>query len=334
MADKQIRAYKIEGVLMTFSSATKNEIARIAIKNKCCQLALLSALIKMTGTVQFHGVNRISIKLSTENASIARMLFSLLKNCFDINPRVVVRRNRHLKKNNTYTLYVDSEMGSQEVLKKTGILQEGEKGIKLNYKLPHYMIKKACCKKAYIRGVFLGGGSISDPEKTYHLELVTNNEDYAEDIKDLLNHYGLGAKVVMRKGNYVVYIKEGEHIVNFLNIIGAHNALLNLENVRIYKEMRNNVNRIVNCETANLDKTLNAALRQIENIKYIKDTIGLEKLPPGLAEIAELRLEYQEASLKELGEMMNPAIGKSGVNHRLRKLDRIAENLKERRGEQ
>lgn len=316
---------------MTFSSITKNEISKIAITNKCCQLALLSALIKMTGTIQIHGINRIGIRLSTENASIARMLFSLLKNCFEINTRVVVRKNSHLKKNNNYTLYIDSEMGSQEILKATGILMEGDKALKLNHKVPHHLIKKSCCRKAYLRGVFLGGGSISDPEKTYHLELVTNNEDYAEDIKDLLNHYELGAKVVVRKGNYVVYIKEGEHIVNFLNIIGAHNALLSLENVRIYKEMRNNVNRIVNCETANLDKTLNAAMRQIENIIYIKDTMGLDKLPAGLAEIAELRLEYKEASLKELGEMMSPPIGKSGVNHRLRKLDQIAENIRDRR---
>lgn len=315
---------------MTFSSITKNEISKIAITNKCCQLALLSALIKMIGTIQIHGVNKIGIRLTTENASIARMLFSLLKSCFEINTRVVVRKNTHLKKNNNYILYIDFEMGSQEVLKATGILQEGDKGLKLNHKLPHQLIKKACCRKAYLRGVFLGGGSVSDPEKTYHLELVTNNEDFAEDIKELLNQYELGAKVVVRKGNYVVYIKEGEHIVNFLNIVGAHNALMRLENVRIYKEMRNNVNRIVNCETANLDKTLNASLRQIENIKYIKDTMGLDKLPEGLAEIAELRLEYKEASLKELGEMISPVIGKSGVNHRLRKLDQIAENLKDR----
>jgi DNA-binding protein WhiA len=283
----------------------------------------------MTGTIQIHGVNKIGIRLATENASIARMIFSLLKTCFEINTRVVVRKNRNLKKNNTYTLYIDSEMGSQEVLKAAGIMQDGDNGIKLNYKLPHQLIKKACCRKAYLRGVFLGGGSISDPEKTYHLELVTNNEDFAEDIKDLLNNYELGAKVVVRKGNYVVYIKEGEHIVNFLNIIGAHNALMIIENVRIYKEMRNNVNRIVNCETANLDKTLNAALRQIDNIKYIKETIGLEKLPAGLEEIADLRLKYKEASLKELGEMMSPPVGKSGINHRLRKLDQIAENLRE-----
>ncbi|HPL52816.1 MAG TPA: DNA-binding protein WhiA [Bacillota bacterium] len=318
---------------MTFSSRTKNEISKIIVAKKCCQLALLSALLKMTGTVQIHGVNKIGIRLSTENASIARMLFSLLKDRFKINARVVVRKSRHLNKNNNYILYIDSDSDSHEILKATGILQEKDNGLKLNYRLPHYLIKRSCCRKAYLRGIFLGGGSLSDPEKTYHLELVTNDENFAEDIKELMNQYELGAKVVMRKGNYVIYIKEGENIVNFLNIIGAHNALLSLENIRIYKEMRNNVNRIVNCETANLDKTVNAALRQIENIEYIKSTIGLDKLPAGLAEIAELRLEHREATLKELGEMMSPEVGKSGVNHRLRKLDRIAENLRDKRGE-
>lgn len=318
---------------MTFSSRTKNEISKIIVTDKCCQLALLSALLKMAGTVRIQGMNRIGLRLSTENASIARMLFSLLKEWFGINPRVAVRKNRNLKKNNNYTLYIDSDSGSYYMLKITGILQEKDNGIKLNQRIPQHLIKKSCCKKSYLRGVFLGGGSISDPEKTYHLELVTNNEDYAEDIKNLMNQYELGAKVVKRKNSYVVYIKEGENIVDFLNIIGAHSALLNLENIRIYKEMRNNVNRIVNCETANLDKTVNAALRQIENIRYIKDVIGLDKLPEGLAEIAELRLLHREATLKELGEMMSPTMGKSGVNHRLRKLDQIAENLRDRRKE-
>lgn len=317
---------------MTFSSIVKNEISRIQVNNKCCQLAELSALIKMTGTIQLHGFKDIGIRLSTENAAIARAIFTLLKSNFDISTNVTVRRNKQLKKNNSYFLNITSDMGSEEILKKSGILMESDKGIKINHKMPHHLIKKVCCRKAYLRGVFLGGGSISDPEKTYHLEIVTNNEDYAEDIKELINSYGLNSKVVDRKGNYVVYLKEGEQIVDFLNIIGAHNALLNLENVRIYKEMRNNVNRIVNCETANLDKTVNAAMRQINNIKYIKEKMGFDKLPKNLAVIAQLRLKYHDASLKELGEMLNPPIGKSGINHRLRKLEQIAESLRERHG--
>ena len=313
---------------MTFSSIVKNEISKIITDDKCCQLAELSALIKMTGTVQMHGSNSIGIKLSTENASIARMLFTLIKDIFDISTRVAVRRNKQLKKNNNYTLYIDTKTGGETILLATGILSKTEEGIRINYRLPHKLVKKPCCKKAYLRGVFLGGGSISDPEKTYHLELVTNNSEYAESIKKLINSYNLNAKVVNRKGNYVVYLKEGEQIVDFLNIIGAHKALFSLENVRIYKEMRNNVNRIVNCETANLSKIVIASMRQINNIELVRNRIGFDNIPEGLAEIAELRLIYPDASLKELGEMMNPPIGKSGVNHRLRKLDEIADKIK------
>jgi cell division protein WhiA len=313
---------------MTFSSVVKNEISKINSEDQCCQLAELSALIKMTGTIQIHGRSNIGIKLSTENASIARMLFSLIKDIFDITTRVAVRRNKQLKKNNNYTLYIDTQTGGEEILLATGILTKAAEGIKINYKLPLKLVKKPCCKKAYLRGVFLGGGSISNPEKTYHLEIVTNNSQYAESIKKLVNSYDLNAKVVNRKGNYVVYLKEGEQVVDYLNIIGAHKALLSLENVRIYKEMRNNVNRIVNCETANLSKIVNASIRQVNNIELIKSRIGFDNIPENLAEIAELRLMYPDASLKELGEMMSPPIGKSGINHRLRKLDEIAENIK------
>jgi DNA-binding protein WhiA len=186
-----------------------------------------------------------------------------------------------------------------------------------------------CCKKSFLRAAFLTGGSLSDPEKTYHLEISTHNPVSIEIIKKLLKEYDIYIKTITRKGNEVAYIKEGENIVDFLNIIGAHAALMELENVRILKDMRNSVNRIVNCETANLEKTVNASVRQMENIKYIQSTIGISNLPENLIEIANIRIENGEASLKELGEMLNPKLGKSGVNHRLRKLDEIAEKIKE-----
>ena len=172
------------------------------------------------------------------------------------------------------------------------------------------------------------GGSISNPEKTYHLEFVTHSEEYAVDLSKLINSYGLNSKVIQRKNSYIIYIKEGEQIVDLLNIIGAHSCLLELENIRIMKEMRNNVNRLVNCETANLSKTVNAAVRQVESIKLIQSQIGLQRLPKNLREIAELRLNYPDESLKELGEMLDPPVGKSGVNHRLRKIEKIAEELR------
>ena len=312
---------------MSFSSNVKNEISKIYIEDTCCQKAELSALIKLTGTIQIAGNNEIGIRLTTENAAIARRIFSLLKTNYSIHTRVTMTKNRQFRRKYSYTLLIGAENSSEKLLLSLGILRTGT-GIRINHRIPKEIIADDCCKKAYLRGVFLGGGSISDPEKTYHIEIVTDNKPFATDIMNLINTYGLNAKIVKRKNSYVVYMKESENIVDFLNIIGAHNALLNIENIRIFKEMRNNVNRLVNCETANLSKTVNAAMRQINNIQYIKDNMGLKKLPKSLRDMAELRLLHRDYSLSELGEVMNPPIGKSGVNHRLRRLDQIAEDLK------
>lgn len=167
----------------------------------------------------------------------------------------------------------------------------------------------------------------------YHLEIINHKKKSAVETSEIINGFGLHAKIIRRKGTYVTYLKEGENIVDFLNIIGAHKALMELENVRILKEMRNNVNRIVNCETANLDKTVNASLRQVDNIKFIQKFIGFDNLPKNLKDIAELRVLYCDLNLTELGEKLNPPLGKSGVNHRLRKLDEIAENVRNLKGE-
>jgi hypothetical protein len=320
---------------MTFSTRTKNEISRLPISNSNSALAELSALIHMGGSIFFSGKNNIGFRITTENAAIARRVFSLLKIKFGTQTELLVRKNSQLKKNNIYSIMVSSSLGAENILKQTGIIGENQvqNTMDINYGIPSNLIKKENCKKAYLRGAFLGGGSISDPEKTYHLEFVSYSETYSEELCELINSFGLSAKIVQRKNSYVVYLKEGEQIVTILNIIQAHNALFELENIRIFKDMRNNVNRIVNCETANLSKTVNAALRQIENIKYIKENIGFYKLPPNLREVAELRLNYQDASLKELGQMLDPPVGKSGINHRLRRIDKIAEDLKIKRGE-
>ena len=192
------------------------------------------------------------------------------------------------------------------------------------------LIQQGCCKRAYIRGAFLAAGSISDPEKSYHFEIVCRTMEQAKQLQDVINSFDMDAKIVERKKHFVVYLKEGSQIVDILNVMEAHIALMNLENVRILKEMRNSVNRKVNCETANISKTVNAAVKQLEDIVYVRDTIGFETLPDGLREIAELRLEYPEAPLKELGTYLNPPVGKSGVNHRLRKISTIAETERAR----
>jgi hypothetical protein len=311
---------------MSFSSRAKSEICRTSPGRNCCRLSELAALIHTSGTIQLAGKERVSLKISTENAFIARRIFMLIKDLYRENPEILIRRNRRLRKNNNYVLLITRPSAAEKILEDTCVLYRdagGNMGIHLD--IDQKLVRKKCCKKSYLRGAFLGGGSVSDPEKAYHLEFIAHSEKYGESLCGLIREFDLHAKLIERKNNYVVYLKEGEHIVNLLSLIGAHTALLNLENIRIYKDMRNNINRIVNCETANLSKTIDAAIRQKENIEYIRDRIGFSYLPSNLREIAELRLSYPDASLRELGDMLTPRVGKSGVNHRLRKLDRIAE---------
>lgn len=190
------------------------------------------------------------------------------------------------------------------------------------------LLSRNCCKRAFLRGAFLASGSISDPQKSYHFEIVCQEEAQARLLQQLYRTFELDAKVVQRKKYYIVYLKEGAQIVDALNVMGAYVALMNLENVRIFKEMRGSVNRIVNCETANINKVVGAACRQVEDIHYIQSKMGLDELPPALREMALIRLEYPDSSLKELGELCDPPVGKSGVNHRLRKLGELAEKLR------
>ncbi|WP_199534088.1 DNA-binding protein WhiA [Romboutsia weinsteinii] len=314
---------------MSFSTETKNELSRVTSENHCCNVTELSALIRLAGSIQIVGYRKINLKITTELNSIARKIFKLLKQNFNINTTISVNKNQMLKRNNSYVLMVTSEMGAENLLRELGIIAPEEGFYAIN-KVPDSLIKHDDCTRAFIRGAFLGGGSISDPEKNYHMEFVTNNEDFAESLKNLINSLGFNCKIVARKSNYVVYLKESEQISDLLSIIGAHHALLSLQNTKVVKEMRNNVNRIVNCETANLSKTVNASVRQVENIKLIQDTIGISSLPENLQEIAQIRVECEDMTLKELGEMLNPPIGKSGVNHRLRKIEEIANELRGR----
>lgn len=311
---------------MSFSSKAKNELVRKMCEDTCCQMAEVSALLRMSGTLQLAGLNKINISVTTENPAIARLIFKLFKQVFKVHTEVMVKKNKVLKKTNTYVIKI---INATEILEKLGIISFEDGRFSIEYKLPYKLLDKECCRRAYLRGAFLGGGSVSDPEKAYHLELVTHNEEYSTALLELINDkYNLNGKIISRKNNYVIYLKEGNHIVDLLNIIGAHNALMKFENIRILKQMRNNVNRIVNCETANLSKIVEASIRQIKNIEYIENTVGLKALPNNLREIAELRLQYKNASLKELGEMLSPIVGKSGVNHRLRKIEKIADQIK------
>lgn len=312
---------------MSFSSKTKTDLSRLEIAKPELLSAELSALIHMGGSLIYEGGGKMTFQVKTENAAIARRVFKLLKAVFQVEVEVVTTKNKQFKNRNVYTVRVLSPEESMDILKTLGILGEQEGYLAILQEIPNQFLGKRESKKAYLRGAFLGAGSISDPEKTYHLEFVTSSEEFAEGLMAVINSFDLNAKVIPRKGNFVVYIKDSEQIVTLLSIIGAHGALLDLENIRILKGMRNNVNRIVNCETANLTKTVEAAWKQVESIEKIINTVGLDRLPPQLREIAELRMNHQEASLKELGELMQPPMGKSGINHRLKKIVEWAERL-------
>lgn len=314
---------------MSFSSDVKNEISHLPIENDCCALSELASLIRMSGSIKISGHHNLSIIFSTENAAIARRIFSVLKGIYNVDVEVSVRKNKQLKKNNNYLVAVNNSKVVTDILIDTGFIDTEEYNIfKPNYGIPKNIAEKRCCKRSYIRGAFLGGGSMSNPEKTYHLEFVNTEYLHAKDLQKLINSFGLNSKIIKRKEAFIVYLKEAEKISDILNIIGAHQALLKFEEIRVLKDVRNNINRIVNCETANLEKTVEASMRQVEAINIIKEKKGLNYLPEQLREIAEIRLAHPDATLKEIGEKLNPPIGKSGVNHRFKKIQEIADELK------
>lgn len=309
---------------MSFSLEAKNELSRIEDTEACCKRYELAGILRTGLTMRcYQGKNRLLF--ITENSPLSRHLFSRVKEICNNVPEVIVIKTQRFRNHVVYRLEFTHLMVKDKngLLNKMGlIISEDEE--KLMY--DPLSIKQRCCKRAYLRGGFLATGSISDPDRSYHLEISFPNRLLADEYIHFLKEFGIESRHILRKGHYLVYLKEGQEIVDFLNVVGAHSALMQLENIRIVKDMRNQVNRIVNCETANLEKTVNASYRQVENIRYIKDHLGLESLPDNLYSIASLRLENPDVSLLELGRMINPPLSKSGVNHRLRKIDKIAEN--------
>lgn len=316
---------------MSFSSEVKDELSRQTAQARHCQIAETAAIISLCGRILISSEDKYCIKIHTENIAVARKYFMLLKKTFQANTEISIKQNAYLKKSRTYTVTVANHEEAMRILKATRLIDEHQEIAENLSAVGNLVVQQSCCKRAFIRGAFLATGSISDPEKSYHFEIVCATMPKAEQLRDIIAAFNIEAKIIKRKKYNVVYIKEGSQIVDILNVMEAHIALMNLENVRILKEMRNSVNRKVNCETANINKTVSAAVKQVEDIVYIRDTIGFGKLAEGLEEIALKRLEQPEATLKELGAMLDPPVGKSGVNHRLRKLSMIAETLREER---
>lgn len=316
---------------MSFSSQIKEELSRQLSPARHCQIAEIAAILSLCGRIHISGDNRYSIRIHTENVTVARKCFTLLKKTFNISTDISIRKNAHPSKNRVYSVAVKNHDDAIKVLKATKLLAEDGDIIENLSVVGNVVVQNPCCRRAFLRGAFLASGSVSDPEKFYHFEIVCAAREKAEQLCAIMASFDIEAKIVIRKRYFVVYIKEGNQIVDLLNVMEAPIALMELENIRILKEMRGNVNRQVNCETANINKTVSAAVKQIEDIIFIRDTIGFEELPEGLREMAKLRLAKPEATLKELGEELEPPVGKSGVNHRLRKLCNLAEILRTER---
>ena len=303
---------------MSFSSEVKQELLKQYSKARHCQLAELAAIVAMEGHIDENG----SLYIYTDNSAIVEKYTMLIKKLFQLD--VTRALTKEVTEKILTALKLTENLAIASLLESEYSLQ----GVAVN----GLLLQNTCCKRAFLRGVFLASGSISDPRKSYHFEIVCHTKAQAEQIKEILEFFEGEPKIVRRNQRYVLYLKEGSQIVDSLNVMEAYVSLMNLENIRIEKEMRNSINRQVNCETANINKTVTAAVRQIQDIELIRDTGGLERLPENLYEMAVCRLENPDTPLKDLGQLLDPPVGKSGVNHRLRKLSQLADQL--RLGEQ
>lgn len=306
---------------MSFSSQTKNNLSRIMPTDRASQQTELLALLRSDGVFQKQA--KMTLRFQTENAAVARKIFKLIKSLYGLPMETAVHQKKRLHKNNKYLLGLQGK-------KAIGLLLTDLKlsfDDRLEDPYDESLFTHEGCYRSYLRGSFLGAGSVSDPEGDYHLELTSHQASNAYFILKAMERFDLHPRISQRKRRHVIYLKGSDDIVTFLNVVGAHKKLLEFENVRILKDLRNKVNRGVNCETANLNKVVNTGVRQVEAIRRIDLQLGIEKLPPKLKEIARLRLEFPHLSLAELGKLLSPPKSKSAVNHRLKKLEEMADKI-------
>ena len=293
---------------MSFSSIVKEELSKKISGARHCQIAELAAIYSFCGSFVQKNKENSYIFFNFENVLVANKCFTLMKKAF--------------------TIYSGCDFVNQIAYDEKSLtisVNDKELCEKIQDALESFSVtERTCCRRAYLRGAYLCGGSTTDPGKSYHLEIVCKNKKSADKIIELFETFDVDAKLVERGRYYIVYIKDSNKIVLALNVFEAPVALMEYENTIIMKEMRNSINRQNNCDVANLNKTVSAAQSVISDIKQLMGTAEYENLPDNIKEVAMLRVEYPDASLKELGDMLTPPLGKSGVNHRLRKLSEMA----------
>ena len=310
---------------MSFAQTVKDELCRVPTQKKCCLTAEFSAFLLFNGSIRIDSRQGVSLAMTTEHSGAARRIFSLAKEVYRLETQILVHRKNKLRKNQVYSLQIPAQDGVKKVLSALGFPVDEIWRVDMSFRPPEQIWENQCCKRAFLRGAFLANGSINNPKGSYHLEIICNSYSQVQFLNELLTDFEISGKSVKRKDSWVFYVKESEQIVTFLNIIGSHGALLEFENIRIEKEMRNHVNRLVNSEAANIEKQVTAAQKQLEDINKIAATVGIASLPKSLQATAEARLSHPELSLSGLAELLG--LGKSGVNHRLRRLAELAEEL-------
>ncbi|MDY6037944.1 MAG: DNA-binding protein WhiA [Eubacterium sp.] len=311
---------------MSFATEVKNELARSEAEKKCCQLAEIAGFLRVAGSLRLAGAGKFKIAVSTEIPAVARHYKRLIKEYFKVDTRLEIGEGFGFSKTRSYMLTIGPEERSEQILRETGILLVREGNNFISDGIYDELVRTKCCRKSYLKGVFLAAGSVNNPDKTYHLEFVCNSERLALDLKKLINGFvDMTAKTMERRGKYIVYIKNLSNIRDMLAIMGAHSHVLSFDNTVIKKQMRNQTVRITNCDNANMDRALDAAQRQLAAIRAIEAAGLFDKLPPRLRGTARLRLENPDASLTQLGELCAPPLKKAGINSRIQKILSFAE---------
>lgn len=318
---------------MSFTADIKNELTKNVPEKKCCQLAQIAGFLRFAGSITLSG-GKMGIKVTTENPAVARVFIRLIKEYFGAKTALSLGEPTPLAKGRIYELSVTPQMNSEQILREVGILGVREGSNYITDGFDPAIIRKRCCKKAALRGAFLACGLAADPRKSYNLEFVCGSEYMAQDVRRAINSFGLKAKVRSRRSKYVVYLRESEQIGDLLNIIGATNAYFQFQEVQLVKENLNKTNRIANCEAANVEKQVNAAQKQLADIRVIEETKGLGALPARLQETALMRKSHPELSLEDLAAAFDPPLGKSGLSHRFAKLAEEANKMRAYRSEE
>ena len=318
---------------MSFASETKNELARIEPEKKCCMLAEISGFLRVAGSIGLVGFGKFKIIITTDNPAVARHYKKLIQDYFGIETKLEIGEGKAVGKSRSskkfsYSITIDADNRSEQILRETGILLVREGNNYISDGIYSGIVRTKCCKKAYLRGVFMGAGTMSDPEKGYDLEFVLESATMAADLKKLINSFvDLSCKVTERRGKHVVYMKKADYISDMLAIMGASSQVFSMEETRIKKEMVGSARRMSNCDSANMDRSIEASMKHIEAIKKIESSVGLASLPDSLREAADLRIEHPDISISALGELCDHPLKKSGINKRLMKIEEIASKL-------